>query len=383
MRKVGFATLVVTLILGPGVAEAGPPPTGWGQDGYGPGNTHYNPGETVVNAASLGRLAERWTVRLAPGRPGCAPAQAAPLAVDDRVVLRDGDGVAAYRAATGRRLWTGAGFRLVTAGPLVAGGLTIAADTACDSNSSYDGAVTALDAATGAPRWRQPGAWTIDQMVADAGTVVVSGHCDTCDDARHNVSAYRLGDGKPLWSRPNQVLAGPVSAGGTVLLRRTTGRADTWATAIATGRPVWGTDLEPTVVAANPAGTVLYLKDGSGLCARATADGERLWQIPKEAGDLATDGRRVYVASAGRVNTYAAKTGRLLWTRALTLPREPVRAGGLLYVLTGKGTLAVLDAADGRPVATKATYNGLTAHVVPAGGRLLVSRQGVVRAYAP
>ncbi|HWS33058.1 MAG TPA: PQQ-binding-like beta-propeller repeat protein [Actinoplanes sp.] len=360
-----------------------PPPVSWGHDGYGPGNTRYNPAESVLNIKSVDRLRLRWTVTPAPGRPGCQAAPDAPRVAGDRVYLLEAGGVAAYHAATGERLWRNTGFSLITAGPIVAGGLVLVGNTACESASDYDGSLIALDAATGAQRWRRTAAWTIGTAVADAGAVVTSGECGTCDDARHSTHAYRLDDGTPLWNHPNETLAGPVSAAGTVLLRRTTGRLDTWAGRITTGKPVWGTDLEPTAVAANPAGTRFYLTTGAGLAAHAATDGRRLWHLPKEAGDLAADGRRVYVASAGRVNTYDAATGRLLWTRALTEPRAPIRAGGLLYVLTGTGTLAILKPGDGTIIRTRASYSALTAHVVPAGGRLYTTGRTTIRAYEP
>lgn len=382
MYKTGLIATIV-LLIGSGAVHAAPSPAAWGHDGYGPGNTRYNPAETSVNAASFARLRPRWTVTPGRGGPGCEPGPAAPRAVGDRVFLLESGGVAAYRAATGRRLWLNSGTGLVSAGPIVAGGLVLVATTACESASSYDGSLIALDAATGAQRWRRTAAWTVDTAVADAGVVVTSGACGTCDDARHGVSAYRIEDGTPLWTHRNQVLAGPVSAGGTVLMRRTTGTAETWAGRITTGDPVWGTGLTPAAVAANPAGTQFYLRDDTGLRAHAAADGRRIWQVAKEAGDLAADGRRVYVASAGRVNTYDARTGRLLWTRALAEPRQPVRAGGLLYLLTGKGTLTVLAPADGAVIGSRAAYTGLRAHVVPAGGRLFTTERRAVRAYTP
>ncbi|GAA0572596.1 hypothetical protein GCM10010172_66430 [Paractinoplanes ferrugineus] len=360
---------------------AGPPPAAWGQDGYGPGNTRYNPAESVVNASSIGRLALRWTVRPALGRPGCGADPIAPRVVGDRIFLRDGGGVGAYQAATGKPLWRQTGFSQVSAGPLVAGGLVLVAGTKCGSSSDYDGTLIALDAATGARRWQRTGPWTLDAVVADASTVVVSGACATCDDARRGTVAYRLTDGKPLWTHRNESLAGPVSAGGLILLRRSTGSAETWASRITTGAPVWGTDQAITAYAAEPA--VFYIGDGGGLCARSAVDGRTLWQVAKEAGDLATDGRRVYVASVQRVNTYDARTGRLVWSRALNAPAMPVRAGGLLYVTTGTGAVAVLSATDGRPVATKGLAIAPRQHVVVAGGRLLTTDQSAVRAYAP
>lgn len=372
----------VLLLIAGSAAHAAIPPVDWGQDGYGPGNTRYNPVESVVNADSINRLKLRWTANPAPGDPGCRPAPAGPLVVGNRVFLLDGGGVGAYDATTGRRLWLRGGLGLVTAGPIVTGGLVLVFSTSCYSNSDYAGTVTALDAATGAPKWHATGDWTIDTAVADAGTVVASGHCETCSPDRHGVTAYRLTDGKAVWKHANRVLAGPVTAGGTVLLRPTQG-GDTWASMISSGVPVWGSSQIASAVAADPSGTRFYLEDGAGLCLRAAGEGKQLWQVPKEAGDLATDGRRVYVASAGRVNTYDAATGRSLWSRALANPRTPVRAGGLLYVVYGAGRLAILSPADGKPVSMPATYAGLTRHVVPAGGRLLTVQGTTVRAYAP
>jgi outer membrane protein assembly factor BamB len=380
MRRISLIVAFMMLGIATPPAHAATVPADWGQDGYGPGNTRYNPAESVVNATSVGRLRFRWTATAAPGEPDCSAKPAAPLVVGSRVYLLGGGGLAAYDAATGRRAWLKTGLGLVTTTPIVAGGLVLVFGTSCHSNSDYDGSVTAFDAATGVQRWHRTASWTTDIAVADAGTVVVSGHCPTCGDAEHGVTAYRVIDGTELWKRANQVLAGPVSAGGTILLRPTRGSGETWASQIDGGTPVWGTSQVATAVAADPAGTQFYLKDGGGLCARTASEGRQLWTVPKEAGDLAADGRRVYVASAGRVNTYDARTGRLLWTRALTNPRMPVRAGGLLYVLTGPGTLAVLSPVDGKPVTT-AAYTGLTRHVVLAGGRLFTIQGTAVRAY--
>lgn len=382
MDKAGVIALILAATLIPAPAVATTPPAAWGQDGYGPGNTRYNPAEPVINAGSIDRLKLRWTVNPAPGRPGCESAPAVPRAVGDRVFLLAGGGVAAHSATTGKRLWINTSFSHITAGPIVAGGLVLVVDTGCYSASDYDASVVALDAATGAQRWRRTGEWTVDAAVADAGTLVTSGSCATCEH-RNGVNAYRIEDGSPLWTHPGEVLAGPVSAGGTILLRRATGSVRTWAGRIGTGAPVWGNDLGSTATAANPAGTQFYLLEDGGLSARSTVDGRRFWRVPKEAGDLAADGRRVYVASAGRVNTYDAGTGRLLWTRAVDAPREPVRAGGLLYVLSGKGSLLVLAPVNGRPVRTGTALTGLTGHAVLAGGRLLTTGRQAVRAYTP
>lgn len=384
MRKVLFVLVAVALaVFLPAPAGSAPPPPQWGQDGYGPGHTRYNPGESTINAATIDKLEPRWSVTPALGEPGCTPAPAAPLVSGGRIFLTDTGGVAAYDLTTGERLWLAPVFSLIRATLIVADGLVLVFDTNCYSTSDYDSGVTALNAATGAKVWQKVSSWTIDTAVADTGTVVVSGYCGTCDGFDHGVDAFRIADGAKLWSHENEVLAGPVSAGGRVLLHRTVGGGDTYASPIATGAPTWGTSGTITASGATPDGRQFYLTTGEGLVAVDAASDRLVWQVRKEGGDLAADGRRVYVASAGRVNTYDAGSGKLLWTRPLSDPRGPVRAGGLLYVIHGTGSLAILSPVTGKPIRTRNAYTGLTAHVVPAAGRLLTLRGSTVRAYTP
>lgn len=380
MRRLMVAVLMVTAVLASATASAAVPTT-WTHDGYGPGNTGYNPAESVVNASSIKKLKQKWSVTIGPGDPGCGPAPVAPAVVDGRVFLHDG-GVAAYDLKTGKRLWINQSFSLLRARLVVVGGLVIATDTNCYSNSNYDGTVTALDVRTGVRKWSGRGSWTVDTIVADAGVIVTSGYCGTCDDAPYGVVAYRVSDGKQLWTALNTVLGGPVSAGGRIVLSRTTS-PETWVAPIATGSPAWGTGGKATARAANPAGDQLYLWDSTELRAVNAKTATTQWRIRSESGELAADGRRVYVASAGRINSYDAATGKLLWTRAVSGPGRPIRAGGLLYTVTSAKTLVVLSPVDGKPVAYGATHAGLTDHVVVAGGVLFLTRGANVRAYAP
>lgn len=382
--RVGAVLGAVVLAAGVGVhpATAATPPSRWSHDGYGPGNSGYNPDESVVNTSTIATLKDRWTVTRAAGEPGCEPSPRPPLVVDGRVFVLDGGGVAAYSVATGKRLWLNTRFSFISAGLVVANGLVLVSDTNCYSNSNYDGTVTALDAVTGRQRWSSRGSWMIDTVVADAGVMVTSGYCGTCDGFEHGVAAFRLTDGKELWSRDNTVLAGPVAAGARVMLSRST-RPGAEVVSIKTGAMTWGLGAATSVAAANPAGDTFYLHSSSGLRAVKAATGTPLWQVNNEAGVLAADGRRVYVASANRINTYHAATGKLLWTRAVNAPGRPIRAGRLLYTVTRAGALAILSPTNGKTAASGAAYTGLTGHVVAAGGRLFTVKGPVVRAYAP
>ncbi|HYN98009.1 MAG TPA: PQQ-binding-like beta-propeller repeat protein, partial [Pilimelia sp.] len=224
----GVGAVLAAVLIATGLAGAAPAgaaganaagaPANWAQDGYGPGNTGYNPAESVVNARTIGSVRRRWTAAPAPGSEGCGQPAVPPLVVGNRVFVLDSTGVGAYDAATGKRLWLHTAGYLEGTGLAVVGGLVVVTDVNCFSNSNYSSNVIALDAATGAERWNELTNWSTREFVADAGVVVVGGYCGVCSDAEYGVDAFRAADGTRLWSRANAVLAGPVSAGGRVLL---------------------------------------------------------------------------------------------------------------------------------------------------------------------
>jgi outer membrane protein assembly factor BamB len=81
-------------------------------------------------------------------------------------------------------------------------------------------------------------------------------------------------------------------------------------------------------------------------------------------------------------NTYNPKSGKLLWTKAIADPQRLVRAGGLLYVTSGSGSLMILSPADGKTI-TAGTAYGPTHSVVVAGGRIYAGGGAALRTYAP
>lgn len=375
------AVLAVVAAAAATPAQAAAPVANWTHAGYGPGNTGYNPAESVVNAGTIKRLKLRWSLTPGPGDPGCGPGGTTPLVVGGRAFMYDDGGVAAFDVRTGRRLWLNTGFSLLRAHLIAVGDLIVATDTNCYSNSSYDGHITAMDARTGVTRWRSSQSWTIDTMIADAGVIVASGYCHTCDDFEHGTTAFRVTDGVRLWGQENTRLAGPVSAGGRIMLTRTLSRQSAVVN-IRTGQLIWGWGAQWSARAADPSGNRFYLRNTAGLSAVDARTAKTYWRIRGEAGDLATDGRRVFVASANRVNAYHATTGRLAWTRVLATPSRPIRAGGLLYVRS-RTSLMILSPTTGRVVASGARYGKLSGHVVAAGGRLYTLAGTTVRAYAP
>lgn len=362
-------------------AAAATPPSQWAQAGYGPGHNYYNPQESVINTGTIKKLKPRWSVTAEDGEPGCSASSGSTRVVDGRVFTISGAGVAAFDAKTGKHLWSNTTFSYISADLVVVGGLLMVTDTNCYSNSNYDGHVTALDVRTGTERWRHTGSWMVDTIVADVGMVITSGHCGTCDGFDKGVIGIRASDGTEVWSYDNAVLAGPVSAGGRVLLTPTDSRSDFVASA-KTGAALYtlGSGWKPT--AASPAGDRWYMTSSLGLSALDAKNGKVSWTVKKETGDLAADANRVYVASAGRVNAYHAKTGKLSWSRVVADPEGSVRAGGLLYVTSGSGSLSIWSPANGKTVASGTPYR--TAYgVIVAGGQLYALAASTITAYAP
>jgi outer membrane protein assembly factor BamB len=379
-----ISTALLTACALVGLSAAAPAyaadPAVWTQDAYGPGHTGYNPAESVINTGSIAKLKLRWTAKPGPGQEGCEPTPSVPLVYGGRMFILDSGTVGAYDVKTGKRLWL-FGVPYVDAADLaIVDGLVIATEVNCFSNSNYDTNVVAINPVTGKMVWDSLQGYSINSHVGDQGVFVVSGFCGICDDERYGVTAFRVSDGKRLWQRVNYVLAGPVSAGGHIVLRSTRD-PEIEVVKIKNGGTVWGTGAWQAA-AANPAGDQLYLFNSAGVAAVDAKTAKAKWTIKHESGDLISDGKRVFVASANRINAYSATTGKLAWTRAIASPRHLIRAGGLLYGLSKK-TLVILSPTTGKTVVSGAAYGPLTDHVVATGGRLYTTNGSTVRSYTP
>jgi outer membrane protein assembly factor BamB len=355
----------------PAVAKSEP---AWEQDGYGAGNTGYNPAEPIINTGSAGRLKLRWTVAPRPGTYGCADPRT-PVVAGGRMFIVDSDGVGAYDVRKGKLLWRNPTVMAARIGRTLtlAGGLVITTGWSCFGMSNPSGHLAALDVATGKLRWHMIQNDNIVSVVADQGLIIANGECQVCRSS--SVTAYRIADGKRMWSNDDDnVSAGSVSAAGRLLLTSKDGGS--WAVAATTGKVLWKSPARWSAVASDPAGDVFYATDPAGaLAAIDAATGKPRWSVPNAAGPLAADGRRVFVAKDG-ITAYDATSGRKLWGRPGIAGPRPIRAGGLLYAGTG-----VLSPVTGGTVTPTFFPDN---HVVVTGGRLFAtSAEGVVRAYTP
>jgi outer membrane protein assembly factor BamB len=354
----------------------------WAQAGFAATNTAYNPAEAVINASTIGRLRPGWAVTPAAGSEGCT-GQRPPVVAGGRAFVTEGDGVGAYDAATGRRLWrdTTAFDGYFSPALAAAGGLVVAAAYDCHSNSDPSTLLVAFDARTGTRRWVGWSDTPSETVVADSGMLVISGESPS---DQPTVSAYRVADGRLVWSYPGTDLAAPVVAGGRVLLTNVDSGAS-YGISVTTGRIAWKRTATYHVSAANPAGDRFYATTPAGaLVALTVATGARAWSVTGGWGTVTTDGRRLYVSRGSWIATYDAANGRRLWLRDIGghLGRL-VRAGGLLYAVVDGAPMAVLSPVTGAAVASGRPWRGARSHPVLVGGRLFVTDGTTLRTYTP
>ena len=380
LRNSLVAACVLAGLLAAAAPSAAAGPDLWLQDGYGPGRTGYNPSESVINTGTITKLKLRWTVKATLEPEGCEPKPQPPLVANGKMFLLNDGSISAYNNVNGKKLWTVGQAYFDGNRMTVAGGYVLGTEVNCFSQSDYSTNVVAINPNTGKLVWDEIQSYSITSSVADKGVFVVSGVCGICDDEEYGVTAFRISDGKRLWSRTNHILAGPVSANGRIVLRDTR-HAQIQIVDISDGG-VLGGAAAWQVAAANPAGTQFYLFNTAGIGAFDASTLKARWTVRKESGALISDGKRVFVASANRINAYHATTGKLTWTRALPDPRKLIRAGGLLYALSGK-KLVILAPATGKTVVNGTAYGAVTDHVVATGGRLYTTSGSTVRAYTP
>ncbi|GIJ50278.1 hypothetical protein Val02_71640 [Virgisporangium aliadipatigenens] len=366
LSAIATAALCVSLSATPAAAASG---EGWAQDGYGPANTGWNPHERAINPRTAGALTYRWSIVSPAVRASCL-GQWSPVVAGGRMFLSDANGFAAYDAATGRRLWRHTVDSTAdeeTPELSVAGDTLVAAANTCGSTSDPDGLLTAYDAATGRERWSLRRDAPMYQVVV-AGDVVVAGGGDAGVDT---VTAYRLDDGRPLWTRDGVELGSGAAAGNLILLTRTDGSA-TEAVHLRTGKRLWTRPAEWSVQAADRDGRLfLATTPGGDLLAVHARTGATAWKAPNAAGRLAVDDTRVYVAHGEDILALNLTDGRPAWKHEVWSPvARPVVAGGVVFAGSDLQSVTMLDARTGQPLEDTPIIRRSVGHVVVVDGRL-------------
>ncbi len=366
-------TSAAALVLAVGAAAtpvgAAPAPPLWDHVGYDAEDSWYNPRETVITAATVGRLAGKWSVRLR-SADTCS-SFSGPILAGGRVFVGDLAGITAYRATDGARQWSYDWDGSIEGGTprmAVSDGLLVVGYNDCMSVSNPNPVLVALDVRDGKRRW-SANSPLVGSMVVDKGAVLVSG-TDVSGDAE--TVTYRTSDGRVLWKAPGRRVGG-ASANGVVAGFAADGSV---AFDIVTGAVRWTVKRHLATGAASPAGDVFYgADDKEQLVAASVKDGAVRWTAPGPTAFIAADGTRVYRSDGEAIAALDARTGKQVWRR--DLPRyggQPVVAGGVVYA----GGVA-LDAARGTVFAGAPPLGG---DLAVAGGVLYQSNEGSLTAYA-
>ncbi|MFI0418909.1 PQQ-binding-like beta-propeller repeat protein [Spongiactinospora sp. 9N601] len=293
-------------------------------------------GATIINVGPV-------IVRISsPSRP--AVRLISPL-LRDNLLARYRPGVRAP-AAPRPRGWNLPADAVFYADPVVARGVVHA--------TSDDGTVYALDATTGAERWRfRMGDGSARFQVPADGTMFAA------SDKR--LVALDAATGRKRWSREMEVSTAPVVSQGRLYIWTTftdAPNAELVALDAATGRRLWTFRPPGDFAAPAPvvAGAAVHVGDVNGmLYALDPRTGARRWRSPVggryDTVHLARTGDMVYAASeSGDVRALDAASGKVRWSSQVhgTVDFRPVVTGGIVYLANRFGATYALDTRSGK-----------------------------------
>ncbi len=271
-----------------------------------------------------------------------------------RIYVGTGSGtVHAFGADTGKVLWERTLGGSVRAAALVVEHLGLL------FVGSADGAMNALDLATGAQRWkyRTKGIAYRQAVYAD-GVIYFANHRDQVFslDARtgrwrwsydrETPESFTVAGHSGLALKGDNLYAG-FSDGMIVCLSARSGNAR-WTRSLG-GKATEYVDVDSTPVVHRG---VLYASSFAGGLYALTAEGGALrWRYPvKGASTVAVDGDRIFFAASKRGLFALDLEGRLRWRQRIDsgTPRLPRVRGRALYITFSEGGLMIIDRRTGR-----------------------------------
>jgi outer membrane protein assembly factor BamB len=374
----------------------------WGQRGM---NTENRLPHLALSAAPV----EVWVSDIGTGNSRRQRITADPVAADGRVFTIDADsGLRAIALDSGAPLWS---VNLTPdfdrGGGISGGGLAVSGNTVY-ATTAY-GEIVALDAATGAVRWRQ-------RLGASLGAPMINGNLIyvVADDSE--AWSINADDGTLRWQIPvadaPSVLSGgasPAISGRYVILPFPTGEVQ--AVFPQTGVRVWGTFVnggrlgaaysainditaDPVVV-----GNTIYIGNQSGrVVALNGRTGETRWTARDGAYSpvLPVGDSLFFISDRNELIRIDADTGARIWGAELPLyvrERErrrkavfthfgPILAGGHIVVASGDGAIRLFSPETGDLVGSMDIRGGAAALPIVVNDTLLVvSRDGRLHAY--
>ena len=269
-------------------------------------------------------LVEVWRARVGEGSGRVQRLTAPPVVAAGRLFVFDAEaGVAAFDAATGRRLWR------INLTPEHEDEGTIGGGVAYDEGRLFVttgyGEVVAVDPETGGVSWR----YQVSAPIRAAPTVAAGRVFAVSFDNQLHVLAAE--DGRLLWSHvgiaePAALLgaASPAVEGEIVIVPYSSG--EIFALRVENGRVAWFDSLSAARASTS---TLASLSDINGE-------------------PVIDRGRVLVISHSGRMVALDLRSGRQFWDQTLGGVQTPWVAGDFIYVVTTEGTLLCLSREDGR-----------------------------------
>ncbi len=281
-----------------------------------------NPAHMMGHLAANPELTQAWATDIGAGGGYRAKIMAQPVASNGLVYTMDARAVvAAFALATGAETW-----RTPTKGKdvdstNVGGGLAVSGDTLFAVNGLGD--LVALDAASGAEKWRI----NVGAPIRSAPTVVEGRlFLTTIQD---KLLALAASDGHQIWS-----FQAPAAAPSVL------GRP---APAYANGLVVAGFSSGEVACLRAESGNVVWTDNLGGIGAPTTADFSAIRGRP-----AISNGRVIATGMGGLTLALDLPTGRRLWERAIGGEDSPWVAGDWLFMIALSQDITAINAADGR-----------------------------------
>ena len=311
--------------------------TNWSQFGFTPKGRRVNAYENVLSLGNVGTLELKWTYKTA-GFVSSSPA------VENDIAYIASDELYALDARTGAHRWKYP-INSADSSPAVANGVVYL-------GSYSDNKLYALNASTGAKLWE----YTVSGHVACPPTVVDGVVYFGSDD--NNVYALNAASGALFWNYPTGgvIRSAPAVANGVVYV----GSDDhnLYALDAGTGAELWSYTTNGEVFISSPAvdNGVVYVAScgvGNTVYALHANTGALLWSYATGDGiqaSFAVANRVVYVASAdGNVYALDASTGVKRWNYAAGVyTSSPAVANGVVYVGSYDDNVYALNASTGK-----------------------------------
>lgn len=392
---------VLPLLLGLGTAHAASSST-WPQAAHDAALTSANLGETAITPDNVGRLHRLGAVAL-----GNLAVGQATLGAGAAYTCDDLGQLSATDTRTGADRWTSSAISGYCSAAAV--DATTVYTTAWRSTSSgYASTLSALDPATGAPRWLDAGpqdpplpapSWLTLNTPTLAGDAVV------VTSGRSLVSAYDASTGALRWRAETGTLNNQAAVAGGLVFTSTWGREAggpqnlLFAHRVADGSLAWTqpadeSNSEYPAVAAG--GRVFLASDSGELRAFDAASGTPSWEAHLPAyvsANLVATPQVVFAVAGGKALwAFGAADGASRWNITLRgsdqFSSNLVLAGNVLYALArdylGTVRLVAFDARSGKQLLR--LDDGMTGQfgtISVAAGRVYVSSGARLRVYVP